>query len=221
MIGYPFKFDKCSEPTDIIWENRHFTRMDYFWRQLKAYTCIAVLLFGSFVLIYWISMISAEAAQVFPLNTDCDNIKAAYGANLQTYAIQDFNFVTDEANKGKQSSGCLQCFCAQEAIDNPDTYLTDDYGSGGTAICEEYAGLAFKVYLLTSALSYILIGVNYILRTICIMLVDWIGYDTETERLSQTTNVTFYVLFFNSAFLLLMVNANLSEQPFSFGLTSG
>lgn len=53
------------------------------------------------------------------------------------------------------------------------------------------------------------------------MLVDWIGYDTETERLSQTTNVTFYVLFFNSAFLLLMVNANLSEQPFSFGLTSG
>jgi len=53
------------------------------------------------------------------------------------------------------------------------------------------------------------------------MLVDWIGFPTETERLSQTTNVTFYVQFFNSAFLLLMVNANLSEQPLSFGLTSG
>ena len=82
LLGYPFKFDKCSEPTDIIWENRHFTRMDYFWRQLKAYTCIAILLFGSFALIYWISMISANAALVFPLTTDCDSLKSAYGNKL-------------------------------------------------------------------------------------------------------------------------------------------
>lgn len=53
------------------------------------------------------------------------------------------------------------------------------------------------------------------------MLVNWIGYPTETEKLSKTTSVTFYVQFFNSAFLLLLVNANLSEQPVSFGLTSG
>jgi len=77
------------------------------------------------------------------------------------------------------------------------------------------------VYLWTSALSYLLIGINYILRTICIMLVDWIGFSTETVRLSKTTTITFVVQFFNSAFLLLMVNANLSEQPFTFGLTAG
>jgi hypothetical protein len=63
----------------------------------------------------------------------------------------------------------------------------------------------------TSSLSYLLIGLNYILRTVCIMLVDWIGYSTETIRLQKTTTVTFLVQFFNSAFLLLMVNANLSE----------
>ena len=33
--------------------------------------------------------------------------------------------------------------------------------------------------------------------------------------------MTFIVQFFNSAFLLLLVNANLSEQFFSFGLTGG
>uniref|UniRef100_A0A7S3I2P9 Uncharacterized protein n=1 Tax=Favella ehrenbergii TaxID=182087 RepID=A0A7S3I2P9_9SPIT len=53
------------------------------------------------------------------------------------------------------------------------------------------------------------------------MLVDWIGFSTETVRLSKTTTITFVVQFFNSAFLLLMTNANLSEQPLSFGLTSG
>jgi hypothetical protein len=53
------------------------------------------------------------------------------------------------------------------------------------------------------------------------MLVDWIGFPTETVRLSKTTSITFWVQFFNSAFLLLLINANLSEQPISFGLTGG
>lgn len=78
-----------------------------------------------------------------------------------------------------------------------------------------------SVYYWTTSLSYLLIGINYILRTICIKLVDWIGYDSETVKLSKTTNVTFFVQVFNSAFLLLLINADLSEQPFSFGLTSG
>ena len=59
------------------------------------------------------------------------------------------------------------------------------------------------------------------LRTICIKLVAWIGYPTETQQLTETTKVTFAVQFFNTAFLLLLVNADLSEQPFSFGLTGG
>ncbi len=62
---------------------------------------------------------------------------------------------------------------------------------------------------------------KYFLRIVCIWLVDWIGYETETERLSQITTITFIVQFFNSAFLLLMTNANLSEYFFSFGLTFG
>ena len=56
---------------------------------------------------------------------------------------------------------------------------------------------------------------------VCIMLVDWIGFGTETERLSKTTTITFIVQFFNSAFLMTMASANLSEQPLDFGLTGG
>ena len=53
------------------------------------------------------------------------------------------------------------------------------------------------------------------------MLVNWIGFRTETMRLSYTTTVTFVVQFFNTAFLLLLVGANMSEQPFGFGLNGG
>lgn len=63
--------------------------------------------------------------------------------------------------------------------------------------------------------------VNYILRTVCIMMIDWVGFATETERLSKTTTVTFIVQFFNTAFLLLLVGANLSEQPITFWLNGG
>lgn len=35
------------------------------------------------------------------------------------------------------------------------------------------------------------------------------------------TQFTFYAQFFNTAFLLLLVNANLDEQPISLGLTGG
>lgn len=51
------------------------------------------------------------------------------------------------------------------------------------------------------------------LREVCLRLVNWIGYKTETKKLIRTTMVTFYVLFLNTAFLLLLVNANFIEQP--------
>jgi hypothetical protein len=63
----------------------------------------------------------------------------------------------------------------------------------------------------TNSIAYFLVGINYILRVFCIMLVDWIGYNTETIRLERTTTVTWIATFFNTAFLLLLINTNWSE----------
>lgn len=52
----------------------------------------------------------------------------------------------------------------------------------------------------------------------CIALINWVGYKTETKKLIRTTLLTFYVLFLNTAFLVVLVNANMTEQPISFGL---
>ena len=219
MLNQNFVFQTCSEPTDIIWENRHFTGRDYFFRQLFAFTVIGILLFGSLIIIYIISAKSADMASVFPA-VNCDGISEAYGDKLQTYAVTDFDYI--EANPGHPSSGTLQCFCQQEFKDNKDTYLENSYGQvDGEPICANYNSLVTTVFLMTTVLSYLLIGINYVLRTVCIMLVDWIGFSTETERLSKTTTITFIVQFFNSAFLLLMVNADMSEQPLTLGLTTG
>mmetsp|Transcript_33793 Transcript_33793/g.44587 ORF Transcript_33793/g.44587 Transcript_33793/m.44587 type:complete len:597 (-) Transcript_33793:841-2631(-) len=218
VLGKEMRFADASEPTDIIWENRHFTRQDYFKRQLGAFIVIGLILFISFLIIFKISSYSAKVASVFPL-VDCEQVGKLYPGDLyKTYAIDDYDYITEK--EGRQASGVLQCFCQKEAKANPDTYETNKYGSD-VEICGEYMDLVGKVTLLTSMLSYLLIGLNYVLRTVCIMMVDWIGYPTETERLSKTTSVTFFVQFFNSGVLLLLINANLAEQPLSFGLTSG
>ena len=190
LLGQEFKFDRCSEPTDIIWENRHFSPTQYKMRELAAFILIGVLLAGSAAFIYWVSAFSAEMAAVFP-PADCEQLSQAYGGyeQMKSYAVSDYDFV--QANPGKQSSGCLQCFCINEKKNN-DKYLELDYGQvDKEKICEWFEGEVFSVYLWTSALSYLLIGINYILRTICIMVIDCIRYSTETERLSKTTTVTF------------------------------
>lgn len=72
---------KASEPTDIIWENRIYTLWDYFFRQLVAFVIIAILLFGSFSVIYYVARMSADIAREFP-KVDCPAIRDTYGNQL-------------------------------------------------------------------------------------------------------------------------------------------
>lgn len=44
------------------------------------------------------------------------------------------------------------------------------------------------------------------------MLITWVQEDTYSERLASITNGVFVATFFNTGFLLLMVNANMSEH---------
>jgi hypothetical protein len=59
------------------------------------------------------------------------------------------------------------------------------------------------------------------LRTVVIAAVTWIGYSTQTALIERVTIVTFLCQFFSTAFILLLVNADLKEQPFSFGIVYG
>lgn len=184
-----------------------------------AFCIIALLLFGSFILVFITAQYSSKIANTYP-QVDCTKIENEYGTLLKDYAVEDYNYI--QKNAGKKSSGTLQCWCEKVCVPDNKECNKQDYGQAdGDLICSEYNSSVFLNYLLTTSLTYVLTIVNFILRTVCIMLIDWIGYGTETERLSKTTTVTFLVQFFNTAFLLLLVGANLSEQPITFWLTNG
>jgi len=103
--------------------------------------------------------------------------------------------------------------------------MTRDYKNNDTdeplPICQVYTDTAATAYFINSSLGYMVTGVNWVIRTVIITLITWIHYKTETAQLTAITLFTFLAQFFNTAFLFLMVNANMSEQPLTFALTSG
>lgn len=52
---------------------------------------------------------------------------------------------------------------------------------------------------------------NQILSTTIIKLVTWIGLPTQSSRLTAISYGIFIAQFFNTGFLLMLVNANFSE----------
>jgi len=63
-----------------------------------------------------------------------------------------------------------------------------------------------------TSVAFVIIAVNLILKTSIIKLITWVGEDTCSEQLASITNGVFIAQFFNTGFLLLMVNANISEH---------
>jgi len=80
-------------------------------------------------------------------------------------------------------------------------------------MCGRFFDQVSKAEYYKSSLKYVLIIFNKILQHIVISAVNWIGYATETSKLERITVVTFLCHFFNTAFVLLLVNADLTEQP--------
>lgn len=52
---------------------------------------------------------------------------------------------------------------------------------------------------------------NTILKTVTIKMITWVGEDTMSERLTSITQGVFLAQFFNTGWVLLLVNANLTE----------
>ena len=73
--------------------------------------------------------------------------------------------------------------------------------------------------VISNAIMFTIIGVNFLLRLSIIWFVEWVGYDTHSEKSWRITNAVLFCIFFNSGILLLLTNANLSEVSSLLGKT--
>lgn len=66
FLGDELCLVESTEPTNIIWENRHFTSLETFRRSLRALAAIVCLLIISFLTIYYFKSKGINTSRMYP-----------------------------------------------------------------------------------------------------------------------------------------------------------
>mmetsp|Transcript_5223 Transcript_5223/g.8085 ORF Transcript_5223/g.8085 Transcript_5223/m.8085 type:complete len:884 (-) Transcript_5223:266-2917(-) len=229
FLGSEIELQEASEPTDIIWENRAFKPFQRTIKRVIVTICILIMLAISASIIFKCSLESNKRKFRYPI-VDCHDFAKQYGCangecsdlkSWKTDAKNEYRYNKHLQMKDKQThyTGGMQCLCtSMSEFDkkNKNTELIDGYTTTmdgkEVKICDDYISDKLQAKILGQSIAFIIIAVNIILKTVIIKLITWIGEDTVSERLASITNGVFYAQFFNTGFLLLMVNANMSEH---------
>jgi hypothetical protein len=91
LDDYTLDIKQACEPTDIIWENRHFTALQRFKKEVMAICCLIGMLSISFALIFFCSQYNARIVQKYPV-VDCATITGSEpSALVQEQAILEYS----------------------------------------------------------------------------------------------------------------------------------
>lgn len=227
ICGQKFELQEASEPSDIIWENRHFTPHQRTVKRLIIYFVIIVLLCISGAIIFVCTTKSLTLKFKYP-QVKCPNVAEDYNvkkdyslsANDLTRwtddAMKEFhtNKAYEDANQQTHYQGIMQCFCQyrSKAGDKKAKVYKSSLDGSEAAICDLYNSDNLKSKILGQSVAFIIIAINTVLRMIIIAGITWVGEDTNSEQLSSITNGVFIAQFFNTGILLLLVNGNMSEH---------
>ena len=81
ILGQEIDIQEASEPTDIIWENRHFTSFERFKRTLIVVGIVFLLLCGSFIVIFTCSQAATKPILKYP-SSNCTEVIESQGSFL-------------------------------------------------------------------------------------------------------------------------------------------
>ena len=115
FLGGEFNVQPTKEPTDIIWENRHFTEFERNKRRMySAIIIIIVLLFSGFV-IYACTSIRILYKEKYP-KVDCKRVQAMEMDDVKQWEIDAIrqhkkNYDLWKIGQKQVFKGNFQCFC--------------------------------------------------------------------------------------------------------------
>jgi hypothetical protein len=126
ILGEKPSIQGASEPTDIIWENRHFTSNQRNSRSCAVVLIMIVLLFISGAIIFLFSKTASAAIQKYPI-VDCKQVYSDYNiaSSFKKSALDEWNLNTKLEAKGVKTEyvGVMQCWCKKQKSSS----ITVDY----------------------------------------------------------------------------------------------
>lgn len=215
------KFKTPPEPSDIIWENRHASSSKWCIRALIASFIIFLLLLITFLGIMFLKTWTTKA-QYGEMN--CETVQKFYPTDriLKKYAIKEW-LTLNGKNSQITLDGALKCYCKKEKEqfgyseiiykEYSDPTLLDARGKPREGkICLDYLFDNYWSMIMTQAVAYLIIFINMFSRMILVVLIEWIGYPTQSS-LNKAYNIAIFVTqFFNTAIILLLVKSNFSDS---------
>lgn len=149
----------ASEPSDIIWEHRHFTPKERFRKAVCVGLVVFLMLSVSFVVIFAAQLYAMNLMSIYPV-VNCNEF-SIYGSTLPELALDEYKVNTQKEANGEtvSYSGYLQCYCADTVADGT---TPQDYE--GTNICENYWYFSWIVLAVTNAVTFFIVIVNTIIK---------------------------------------------------------
>lgn len=188
FLGEEIDVTPASEPTDIIWENRHFTAFTRFRRSVIVCIIMLGILCVSFYTIFTAQKMALAMKTKYP-KVKCDGYIEEYDNRREAWihdSINEFIINTGIEEKGGTPiyTGPMQCFCIQEKKlkhSKKEFYELKDANGTSTfneQICLQYTNDKVLSKILALSVTVIVVGVNTILKKVVVALVGWIGEDT-------------------------------------------
>ena len=143
----------------------------------------------------------------------------------QLMQVAGFEFLDSElTNWESPLNGALQCFCDSEAQKDivkwmldykfeQNYTISDVFGvEKSVPMCKFYQETRWKIIAMDESIKNLIIIINTVIRMLVIIIVNNVGYMTESNQMKFITNSVFICIFFNTGFLLMLCNANLGDQ---------
>lgn len=204
LHGKRLRFCPAPDPTDIIWENLHYSFLERFFRQLiVAFITLSFLLL-SFVLIFVAKEQKSKLDRQFGRPTTCPA------------EVYKDDVIQDEMNKASELvpyKALLECYCKKFLADHSfqstmyEVFYNPATGESDT-LCRSWASTFAKTQLLSIASVLLVVAVNLVLARILNGLVTLEKHHTESSLVVSRVTKVFLAQFCNTALLMLVINAN-------------
>ncbi|KAG2766646.1 hypothetical protein PC129_g6454 [Phytophthora cactorum] len=204
LHGKRLRFRPAPDPTDIIWENLHYSLLERVFRQLIVALITLSVLFLSFVFI-------------FVAKEQKSKLERQYGrpSSCPTQVLKS-DVVQDELNKVSELvpyKALVECYCKNFLVDHSfrsmmyESFYNPETGED-ELLCRSWATTFVTTQILSIASVLLVVAVNLILARILNALVALEKHHTESSLVVSRVTKVFLAQFCNTALLMLVINAN-------------
>ena len=151
FLKQEIKLEEASEPTDIIWENRHWNETQRNIKRAIVYTIIVIALTISGICIFFMTKTSLSLKFKYP-KVQCSVFDIQYGVLANGTASEYSSWASDSVKEWNANireegdtrkvhfGGVMQCFCANQkkygtSKDHAYHQLPREEGDAGVPIC--------------------------------------------------------------------------------------